>query len=80
MNRAYSALMRRPPAPAAARLRIAQRARITFRDADDDAQSALYATRTGTMYAPMQAADAIAIIRDRALAREKQLRVLSIDD
>ena len=80
MNCAYAALLRRLPAPAAARLRTAQRAWLTFRDADDATRSALYATRTGTMYAPMQAADTTAIVRDRALAFEKLLRVLSIDD
>ncbi|WP_019516706.1 lysozyme inhibitor LprI family protein [Sphingomonas sp. Mn802worker] len=80
MNRVYAALLRRLPAPAAARLRIAQRAWLVFRDADANARSAVYATRIGTMYAPMQAADSTAMVRDRALALEKQLRVLSIDD
>ena len=80
MNRAYAALLRRLPAPAIDRLRRAQRHWLAFRAADAAARDALYATRRGTMYAPMQAADDTAITRDRALQLEARLRVLSIDD
>jgi len=80
LNRAYAALLRRLPAPAADWLRRAQRHWLAFRAADAAARDALYATRRGTMYAPMQAADDTAITRDRALQLEARLRVLSIDD
>ncbi len=79
MNRAYAALLRRLPTPAADRLRRAQRQWLAFRAADAAARDALYATRRGTMYAPMQAADQTAVTRDRALQLEARLRVLSID-
>lgn len=80
LNAAYDALMRRLPPPAAARLRSAQRAWLAFRAADEAARSALYATREGTMYVPMQAAASADIVRDRALQLEGLLRVIAIDD
>jgi uncharacterized protein YecT (DUF1311 family) len=80
MNAAYASLMRRLPADAANRLRTAQRAWLAFRSADSDARTALYATRQGTMYVPMQAAAATDTIRDRALQLEASLRVMAIDD
>jgi uncharacterized protein YecT (DUF1311 family) len=80
LNLAYSGLMRRLPASAAAQLRAAQRAWIAFRVADDRARGALYETRQGTMYVPMQAAAAVVVVRDRALQLENALRVLTIDD
>ncbi len=80
MNRAYAALMQRLPGEASATLRAAQRAWLAFRDADARARQALYGTRRGTMYVPMQAAAETAVTRDRALQLETALRVLSIDD
>lgn len=80
MNAAYANLMRRLPAAAAAQLRIAQRAWLAFRAADDRARSVLYETRQGTMYVPMQAAAASDLVRDRALQLEASLRVLIIDE
>ena len=49
MNSAYTALMRRLPAEAAARLRTAQRGWLAFRSADSAARSAQFETRRGTM-------------------------------
>jgi uncharacterized protein YecT (DUF1311 family) len=80
MNVAYVALMRRLPPAAAARLRSAQRAWLAFRAADDAARSALYETRQGTMYVPMQAAASAGIVRDRAIQLEDALRVMTIDE
>ena len=80
LNAAYGELMRRLPANAAARLRSAQRAWLTFRAADEAARSALYATREGTMYVPMEAAASTDIVRERALQLEGLLRVMTIDD
>jgi uncharacterized protein YecT (DUF1311 family) len=80
LNAAFGELMRRLPANAAARLRSAQRAWLAFRAADEAARSALYATRAGTMYVPMQAAASTDIVRDRALQLESLLRVMTIDD
>lgn len=80
MNAAYTALLRRLPAGAGAQLRAAQRSWIAFRDAEMKASGAFFETRQGTMYVPMQAADATALIRDRALALEGKLRILQIDD
>jgi uncharacterized protein YecT (DUF1311 family) len=80
LNAAYGELMRRLPADAAARLKTAQRAWLAFRTADEAARSALYATRVGTMYVPMQAAASTDIVRDRALQLEGLLRVMMIDD
>lgn len=80
MNAAYTSLMRRLSPAAASRLRMAQRAWLAFRSADGDARSALYETRQGTMYVPMQAAAASDVVRDRAFQLEASLRVMTIDD
>jgi len=80
MNLAYAALMHRLPAEAASRLRTAQRAWLAFRAAEDRARSALYETRQGTMYVPMQAAAAVEVVRSRTLQLEAALRVMTIDD
>ena len=79
MNLAYAALLRRLPAPAAQSLRQSQRAWITFRDAEDRARTAIYATRSGTMYVPMEAAAGTILTRDRALQLEGYARILSIE-
>jgi uncharacterized protein YecT (DUF1311 family) len=80
MNAAYVALMRKLPADAAARLRTSQRAWLAFHVAEQAALSAMYETRTGTMYVPMQAAASTSLLRDRALQLEASLRVSSIDE
>lgn len=80
MNAAYAALMHKLPREAAQQLRLSQRAWLAFRDAEAKARNALYETRQGTMYVPMQAADATNVIRDRALLLEGYVRVMAIDD
>jgi len=80
MNTAYAALLRALAPEAATRLRQAQRSWIAFRDADTRARSALFATRQGTMYVPMQAGSTTGVVRDRALQLETDLRILRIDD
>jgi len=79
MNLAYAALLRRLPASAAQSLRQSQRAWITFRDAEDRARTAIHATRSGTMYVPMEAAAGTILTRDRALQLEGYARILSIE-
>lgn len=79
MNRAYRRLMIELPSPAASSLRIAQRHWLAFRDSEIKAQSDLYGTRQGTMYAPMEATDAMLLIQDRAKELEGYVRVLNID-
>jgi uncharacterized protein YecT (DUF1311 family) len=80
MNAAYATLMHKLPREAAQQLRLSQRAWLAFRDAEAKARDALYETRQGTMYVPMQAADATNVIRDRALLLEGYVRVIAIDD
>lgn len=80
MNAAYAGLMHHLPARAADRLRAAQRAWLAFRGADAAARAAIYETRRGTMYVPMQAAAATDVVRDRALQLEGALRVVTIED
>jgi uncharacterized protein YecT (DUF1311 family) len=79
MNVAYAALLRKLPAATGDRLRVSQRACLAFRDAEAAARSALYETRHGTMFAPMQAADETAVLRGRAVQLERYLRVIGID-
>jgi uncharacterized protein YecT (DUF1311 family) len=80
MNLAYAALRRRLSAPAAEKLRSAQRAWLRFRDANSEAGRALFATRQGTIYLPIFAAREAEVVRDRAMALESQLRIVSADD
>ncbi|WP_116090814.1 lysozyme inhibitor LprI family protein [Sphingomonas crusticola] len=79
LNAAYRALLKGLPAPAAQRLRVAQRAWLAFRSADAQARSTLYQSRQGTMYVPMQAHGDAAVVRDRALQLEAYLRALRIE-
>jgi len=79
MNAAYATLIRKLPAVAGQRLKLSQRAWLAFRDSESAARSALYASRQGTMYVPMEASDATNVIRDRALQLEAYVRVLSIE-
>ena len=78
MNAAYAILLRKLPASAAQRLRAAQRAWIGYRDSEALARGALYATREGTMFVPMQADAAVAPVRDRALLLERYVRVMAV--
>ena len=80
MNRAYAGLMKVLPQAAKAKLQTAQRQWLVFHDAERQARSALYATRQGTMYVPMQVAAESILIRDRALELESHLRVFDIED
>ncbi|WP_420137674.1 lysozyme inhibitor LprI family protein [Sphingomonas sp.] len=79
LNAAYRTLLRLLPAPAAAQLRTAQRQWLVFRNADVAARGALYETRQGTMYVPMQGQADMQLVRDRALQLEGDLRVFRID-
>jgi uncharacterized protein YecT (DUF1311 family) len=79
MNVAFARLMRQLPPPAAQRLRISQRAWLAFRDSENMARGALYETRQGTMYVPMQASDTTNAIRDRALQLEGYVAVLAVE-
>jgi uncharacterized protein YecT (DUF1311 family) len=80
MNRAYDGLLKVLPAEARSRLQAAQRAWLAFRDVEAKARSALYETRSGTMYVPMQAGAATNVVRDRTLELEANLRVMRIDN
>lgn len=80
MNAAYATLIHKLPAEAAQQLRLSQRAWLGFRDAEAKARDALYETRQGTMYVPMEASDATDVIRDRALLLEGYVRVMAIDE
>lgn len=79
LNIAYQGLLKTLPPAAAQQLRQAQRAWLDFRAADAKARSALYGTRQGTMYAPMQAHAETVAVRDRALQLEADLRVMQIE-
>jgi uncharacterized protein YecT (DUF1311 family) len=79
MNRAYATLIRALPAPAADRLRQSQRSWLAFRDAEAQARTALYETRHGTMYVPMEANDETIVTRDRALQLEGYVRMIHIE-
>ncbi len=78
MNVAFASLMRKLPHPAGQRLRLSQRAWLAFRDSETATREALYETRQGTMYVPMQASDTTNAIRDRALQLEGYVAVLAI--
>ena len=80
MNAAYATLMNKLPREAAGQLRLSQRAWLAFRDAETKARDALYETREGTMFVPMQAGDATNVIRDRALLLEGYVAVMAIGD
>ncbi|WP_246675157.1 lysozyme inhibitor LprI family protein [Mesorhizobium sp. B2-3-4] len=80
MNAAYATLLGKLPRQAAQKLRLSQRAWLAFRDAEAKARDALYETRQGTMYVPMQASDSTDAIRDRALQLEGYVRVMAIDE
>jgi len=79
MNTAYAALLHRLPPKIGEQLRRSQRAWLAFRDSEAAARQAIYATRQGTMYVPMESDDAVTIIGDRARLLERYLRVLAIE-
>lgn len=79
LNAAYQALLIMLPSAPARQLREAQRTWLTFRAADAKARSALYGTRQGTMYVPMQAQAETNIVRYRALQLETYLRAMRIE-
>ncbi|WP_157134736.1 lysozyme inhibitor LprI family protein [Sphingomonas sp. PAMC 26605] len=79
MNVAFATLVQKLPAAAAERLRKSQRGWLAFRDSENTARTALYESRQGTMYVPMEASDTTNVIRDRALQLEAYVRVLSIE-
>ncbi|MET0274317.1 MAG: lysozyme inhibitor LprI family protein [Phenylobacterium sp.] len=79
MNAAYGWLVKRLPAAAVKDLRTSQRAWIAFRDAERRANLAVFSTRQGTMYVPMASASALSVVRDRALALEAYVRVMTIE-
>jgi uncharacterized protein YecT (DUF1311 family) len=79
MNVAYAALLRQLPAPVGDRLRRSQRAWLAYRDVEGITRDALYATRQGTMYVPMQADDAVVLVGDRARLLERYVRALEIE-
>ncbi|MFT4055320.1 MAG: lysozyme inhibitor LprI family protein [Novosphingobium sp.] len=79
MNVAYAALMRQLPAAAADRLRKSQRAWMAFRYAEAEARGAIFATRQGTMFVPMESDAATVLIGDRARLLERYVRVLGIE-
>lgn len=78
MQAAYTATMRKLPADARRKLALAQRNWLAFRNSEAAARDALYATRRGTLYVPMQASATTQVIRDRALQLENHARVLAI--
>lgn len=79
MNGAYSKLLKMLPAEAAKDLKAAQRAWIGYRDLEAHARDGLFATRQGTMYAPMEAGAETDLTRDRTLLLENYVRILEID-
>ena len=78
LNTAYAALIRALPPKAAQQLRQSQRAWLAFRDAERVASGAIFATRQGTMFVPMQASASVNVIRDRALQLESYRRIIAI--
>jgi len=79
MNTAFSRLVRILPPEAAAQLRTSQRLWLAFRDAEGKARTALYETRRGTMFVPMEAANQTRLGRDRAMELEAYVRAMAID-
>lgn len=79
LNTTYAALLKTLPDNAAKRLRQSQRSWIAFRDSERAAQDALFATRQGTMYVPMQAEEAMSLTKERALRLEAYRRVMRIE-
>ncbi len=68
LNRAYAETMQLlgKTEPARKALKEAQRAWLAFRDKEYAALAAIYETKDGTMYRPMQVADRMEIVKARA--------------
>jgi uncharacterized protein YecT (DUF1311 family) len=79
LNVAYQSLLKTLPVAPAQKLKASQRAWLTFRDAELATQSAIFATRQGTIYVPMQEDEGMSLTRDRALRLESYLSVMSVD-
>jgi uncharacterized protein YecT (DUF1311 family) len=77
LNRRYQALKAALPAAAQPALVDAQRAWLRSRDADLELIASVYETVTGTMYAPMNANDIMAVTRSRAQTLAAYLTDLS---
>jgi len=80
LNVAYQSLLKTLPATPAQKLKASQRTWLTFRDAELATQSAIFATRQGTMYVPMQEDEGMSLTRDRALRLESYLGVMSVGE
>lgn len=70
LNRVYGALRGKLDVSAQAALKESQRQWLAYRDAETRTIGAVYHMMQGTMYVPMRASDAAAIVK----ARVKQLR------
>ncbi|WCM25935.1 DUF1311 domain-containing protein [Sphingomonas sp. QA11] len=79
MNVAYAALLRKLPPDAARKLRDAQRAWLAYRNAEAGAREAIYATRQGTMFVPLESDDAVVIVGDRARLLERYVRAMAVE-
>jgi uncharacterized protein YecT (DUF1311 family) len=79
MNAAYATVVTALPPKAAQQLRRSQRAWLAFRDSEGAAIGAIFETRQGTMYVPMQAAATTSATRDRAVQLESYRRVIAIE-
>ena len=79
LNSAYKKLMVSLPQAAAQQLQVSQRSWLAYRQAELLTQSALFETRQGTMYVPMQEEQGVALTRDRVLRLEAYGRVMAID-
>jgi uncharacterized protein YecT (DUF1311 family) len=80
LNAAYQALLKTLPPLAAQRLKEAQRAWAGFRSADARARAALYGSRQGTIFVPMQADSETRILRDRTLQLESYLGAMKVGE
>jgi uncharacterized protein YecT (DUF1311 family) len=79
LNVAYQSLLKMLPTAPAQKLKASQRTWLTFRDTELATQSAIFATRQGTIYVPMQEDEGMSLTRDRALRLESYLGVMSVD-
>lgn len=79
LNSAYRTLMEKLPEKAKTALRSSQRAWLSYRNAEREAQLALFATRDGTMYSMMAADARMRIVKHRATELASLLRVWEID-
>jgi hypothetical protein len=52
---------------------------LAFRDAEARARGAIFATKQGTMFVPMESDAATVLVGDRARLLERYVRVLGIE-